>query len=690
MSNIFTEYQIQRENLYLIINKALEYEWLNNEEAENLISRLDNDILRIGVIGQMKCGKSTFLNSLIFGDDVLPTSVTPMTAALSIITYGETARVEVEFYSKEDWNEQVQLSQKQYDEDSYDEFNLRIKAAKELVKYSARLGNSLGSLLGTCKQDSIENLKEYVGSNGRFVSIVKLVRIYYPLEYLKGVEIVDTPGFNDPIQSREARTAEFLKTADAVVMLIYAGKPFSLEDKAILFNKVRRCGIGKIIIGVNKYDIPYGQGYTLSEIAQSVRNAIRDSAVELRDYTIDEIAQSVNPIPFSAEMALISQYPIDKILKDNEHRTMWERCAVRNDRLFDDLTSPKQLYELSNVKELNDSIMALISQDKILIRLKKIESVIIEKGNDILAQTINELEHKKTALKLLNTPNEDLEEMIHDLSTAKRTIKRKIENLELDLEEYFNDFIQNTEEELEDLFDNSCTKCIGYVDNNGLTESINQLGSKIQIELHSVSKSLPRKLNRNVKTLKENIDIRIIEFLNSLSRTIGHALPDFDCDGFINSLRKQLQITASLDGILTDDDNEEDNFSVLGFIGDIIDSFIKGYINFVTFGLVEKLEAKAKLREGLTSLMNQFNVRSSLEATLQNKKDIIEHINKSCFVDLIDPIETLINTTNNNIEQKVKQIENTISDISGLELKKSRLDEEYDIIKIMVEECYQN
>lgn len=59
-------------------------------------------------------------------------------------------------------------------------------------------------------------------------------------------------------------------------------------------------------------------------------------------------------------------------------------------------------------------------------------------------------------------------------------------------------------------------------------------------------------------------------------------------------------------------------------------------------------------------------------------------------MDLIDPIKTLINTTNNNIEQKVKQIENTISDISGLELKKSRLDEEYDIIKIMVEECYQN
>lgn len=37
----------------------------------------------------MKCGKSTFLNSFIFEDDILPAATTPMTAALSVITYGE-------------------------------------------------------------------------------------------------------------------------------------------------------------------------------------------------------------------------------------------------------------------------------------------------------------------------------------------------------------------------------------------------------------------------------------------------------------------------------------------------------------------------------------------------------------------------------------------------------------------------
>lgn len=690
MSNIFTEYQAQKDKLCLIIRKAREYDWINDEEAKNKENDLDNEILRIGVIGQMKCGKSTYLNSLIFGNDVLPSSATPMTAALSVVTYGETARIEVEFYSKQDWEEQIKLSQQHFDENSYDEFNLRIKSAKELVRYSTRLGNSLDSLLGIRKQDSLKNLEDYVGSKGKYVSIVKLVTIYYPLEYLKGVEIVDTPGFNDPIQSREARTSEFLKTADAVVMLIYAGKPFSLDDKSILFNNVRKCGIGKVVIGVNKYDIPYGQGDTMEKIAQDVRNAIRESAVEFKDYTIDEIVQSANPIPFSAEMALISQYTMDKILGNDTHKKMWERCATDDKRLFDNIINPQQLYELSNVKELNDSIMHLITQDKTLIRLKKTESFIVEKGNEILSETIRELEQKKQTLRLLNTPNEELEDMLHNLSVAKRTITRKIENLELDLEEYFSDFIQETGAELEDLFDNSCKKCIGYVDNIGFTESIGQLVNRIEVEFHGTEKSLTRKLNRSVKTLKENINIRIIEFLNSLSQTIGRALPDFDCDGFINSLRKQLQITASLDNVLIDDDNDGDEFSILGFIGDVINGFITNYLNAITFGLIARIEAKEKLREGLASLMNRFNVRNSLEATLKNKEDIIRHINKAGFEDLINPIETMINNMNNDIGHKEEQIKTLTSDISSLELKKSKLEEEYDIIKSMVAECYLN
>ena len=49
---------------------------------------------------------------------------------------------------------------------------------------------------------------------------------------------------------------------------------------------------------------------------------------------------------------------------------------------------------------------------------------------------------------------------------------------------------------------------------------------------------------------------------------------------------------------------------------------------------------------------------------------------------------TMINNTNNDIDKNEEQIKSLTSDISSLELKKSRLEEEYDIVKSIVEECY--
>lgn len=95
----------------------------------------------------------------------------------------------------------------------------KIKAAKELVEKANKLGTSLESFLGKTQEDSFTNLIEYVGADGKYISITKSVTIYYPKEYLKGVQIVDTPGFNDPVVSREERTKAFLNKADVVLLM---------------------------------------------------------------------------------------------------------------------------------------------------------------------------------------------------------------------------------------------------------------------------------------------------------------------------------------------------------------------------------------------------------------------------------------------------------------------------------------
>ncbi|MBR3453550.1 MAG: dynamin family protein, partial [Muribaculaceae bacterium] len=178
--NIFEELQNKKQRISSLIIKAEELGWIKAEEKADYLSKLENDVLTIGVIGQMKAGKSTFLNAFVFEDNVLPSATTPMTAALSVITYGPEKKLVAEFYSQNEWQEQ-QMTAKMPIDDSTDELlKSKIKAAQELVEKSSKLGSSLNSLLGKTQEDSFDKLEEYVGADGKYVSITKSVTIYYP------------------------------------------------------------------------------------------------------------------------------------------------------------------------------------------------------------------------------------------------------------------------------------------------------------------------------------------------------------------------------------------------------------------------------------------------------------------------------------------------------------------------------
>ena len=269
-TNIFEEFQQRKSKVKNLAEAAFEKGWLTQDDYNEIINKLENDTLTIGVIGQMKCGKSTFLNAFLFNDTVLPAATNPMTAALSIITYGKEKDIVAEFYSQDEWaNLKMQAERNLGDDPSDSEINMK-QAAMEVYAKSKTIANEIPSLLGKTKIDQFENLIDYVGADGKYVSITKSVTIYYPKEYLKGVNIVDTPGFNDPIVSREERTKSFLKKADVVLLMLYAGRPFDATDRGILFKNVGECGIGKVLLGINKYDIPYENGETEDEILFSV------------------------------------------------------------------------------------------------------------------------------------------------------------------------------------------------------------------------------------------------------------------------------------------------------------------------------------------------------------------------------------------------------------------------------------
>lgn len=147
--NLFEEFQNKKKKLKSLALKAKGFGWIDENRCKELIDKLEKDILTIGVIGQMKCGKSTFLNSFVFEDTVLPAATTPMTAALSVITYGEQKKVVAEFYTNDEWEEQKAQAARSLDDVAGDTMaESKIKAAKELVSKASRLGSNLRDYLG--------------------------------------------------------------------------------------------------------------------------------------------------------------------------------------------------------------------------------------------------------------------------------------------------------------------------------------------------------------------------------------------------------------------------------------------------------------------------------------------------------------------------------------------------------------
>ena len=64
----------------------------------------ENRKYNVAVIGQVKAGKTSFLNTMFFGgEEVLPKDAVPKTAALTRIEYAPQNAIEVEYYSPEDW-----------------------------------------------------------------------------------------------------------------------------------------------------------------------------------------------------------------------------------------------------------------------------------------------------------------------------------------------------------------------------------------------------------------------------------------------------------------------------------------------------------------------------------------------------------------------------------------------------------
>ncbi len=676
--NLFEELQSKKQRLIEMAKKATEYGWIDTARKDEIVNKINNDVLTIGVIGQMKCGKSTFLNAFVFEDDILPSAVTPMTAALSVITYGQQKKIVAEFYTQDEWEEQKMQASRSLDDvkgNSLEES--KVKAAKELVEKAGKLGGNIDSYLGKTQEDSFENLIEYVGADGKYVSITKSVKIYYPKDYLKGVEVVDTPGFNDPIVSREERTKDFLRKADVVVLMLYANRAFDATDRDILFKNVRNCGVGKVIIGVNKYDIPCAKGQYESEITDYVKEEITKACQECKDDIFIQILKQSDPILLSAEMALLSELSMEKIKSKEEYLFAWNRHC--NDF---GISTRKEMFEISHLDNLTNAVREIIAKEKDEILLAKPMNAIMAAGNKKKSDIETELSKLQMLISDLEKPDDELEEKLEHLSKANRRLNKKIDGLGDDLDMAFREIVRKGSNDMEDMVDKTCREIGTEIDNLGLFQNADKIIPSIDGKLQTlVTRTLKRHVEDLAYNAKSKIKNSVGDFISEAEDVLMKYLPEFDAREFVKRVEKEIDIEVNDKDVFSfDATTSEEEYGFWNGVFDFLNGYSLGTLKLLTnaFGHGKTV---SRLHEIVNEIRSGFDPEPFLNTIYKQKDAVIEKVKSSFISELIEPLQHQVEEIKSDKSSKEKNLNEAQIRAESLKKEKEIVEKQIESMK---------
>jgi hypothetical protein len=234
-------------------------------------------VCRIGVVGQIKSGKSSFINTFVQHPNFLPTSVTPWTTAVTNLHFAQTPpgphSAIFTFLQPKEWNELADSGGKirELTERLVPGFEPSLlQQQAELLRNRARdrLGPEYDLLLGQAHcfiSFAPSTLQHYVCSGdfsaqpgtvpiGKYSDITKSADLYFqrgPFAFPSTV--VDTPGTNDPFLIRDEITRRSLGSADIYVVVLTARQPLSDTDVTLL-RIMRGLNKDRIVVLLNRID----------------------------------------------------------------------------------------------------------------------------------------------------------------------------------------------------------------------------------------------------------------------------------------------------------------------------------------------------------------------------------------------------------------------------------------------------
>ena len=544
-----------------------------------------NRLMNIGIVGRVKAGKSSLLNALIFdGESILPKAATPMTAALTTITWGEVFQAKVEFYSETDiatikfksdqFEQRLAARQRECLEElvkrrnaqangmpiDMEEFTLMAnkKALSELqreeglfaahdqyqrMKKSGVEAETLhlqSEIQASNPTELAERLHNYVGANGTFMPFTKTVHVAMPLEALRDICIIDTPGMNDPVQSREERTVDLLKTCDVVFIVSPAGQFLNEQDLEVMGRITQKEGIQELVLVASQIDTQlYGSEKRarlsdsvdviraqLSARAQSTLADLKLSSPEVGS-VFDSLIGSVHRnLLHSSGLchSLNRRFNLPESWDSNEQVT-WENLTTDYPDYFtrdNKELSLSSLENLANIDAIKD-VLAQVREKKAEITREKITNMLILKQKNLEAFKAMIINLARNQIIQVQSANVDqLDEQLVSLESKRLSL-----SLELDVS--FKYVMADYRQKLRDEMRQKAAQLLRETQGT-IQAAEGTFSKKITIEKSGVGSWLARKLWGGGTTETTEIRTKIIssqvistinEFMGDIQEELG-------------------------------------------------------------------------------------------------------------------------------------------------------------------------
>ena len=484
------------------------------ESIGNEITGLRNWRSRIAVVGQVKAGKSTFINAFIGRPGFIPADVNPWTAAVTNLHFAHpddpTKGGVFHFFSEAEWKRLYEgdTEARKMAEELLPGFKSSILHQQVLEmreRARRRLGKLYHHLHGTAHSfDDItpERLARYVCTGhhsddanddnaqvGRYSDITRSADIYQePGIFACPAVVIDTPGVNDPFLVRDELTCQHLRVADIYVVVLSIHQALSQVDQGLI-RMLAANGAKNVIVFINRIDELDDAGPELMAIQNKIRETLSSTYEEVR-MTILSGSALWGEIAHTDDMEAI------------EAALASEAAATRRAQIEGPLPDDKrdQLFVLSGVASVRETIDYIVDYgigDRLIRDTSAALSNVITASKSIARNKIAELKatiaRSGEAVEVAKSAREKLEMQRNRLNQAAQDVGNLVEQSHQGVEAAREAFLKRLDENLSQTV------------SRFLTEQITELANTMR---YSRSKKVWK---LETSTIQERLEIAVVD-----------------------------------------------------------------------------------------------------------------------------------------------------------------------------------